>query len=64
MEEPQQAIEAALTPVREPFHALDGDLTLDEVRVAISRLHTATEQADDDLREIKFVDLLRFSQPE
>jgi hypothetical protein len=64
MDEPQQAIEAALKPVREAFHALDGDLTLDEVRVAIRRLHTATEQADDDLREIKLAELPRFSPPE
>jgi hypothetical protein len=59
-----EAIEAALKPVREAFHALDGDLTLDEARVAIRRLHTATEQADDDLREIKLADLSRFAPPD
>ncbi|MEV1001008.1 hypothetical protein [Nonomuraea sp. NPDC050202] len=64
MDEHQGAIEAALAPVREAFHALDGDLTLDELRVAIRRLHTAAEQADDDLREIKLADQPRFSPPE
>jgi hypothetical protein len=60
MDEQQEAIEAALKPVREAFHALDGDLTLDEVLVAIRKLYTATEQADDDLHELKLVDLPRF----
>lgn len=53
----REAIEAALAPVREAFNVLDGDLTLDEVRGAIRKLHTATEQAGDDLREIKLADL-------
>ncbi|WP_433444532.1 hypothetical protein [Nonomuraea sp. CA-141351] len=61
MDEPQQAIEAALKPVREAFRALGDDLTLDEVRVAIRRLRTATEQADDELREIWLTGLPRFS---
>jgi hypothetical protein len=64
MDEQQEAIEAALKPVREAFHTLDGDLTLDEVRVAIRKLHTATEQADDDLREIELADVPRSAPPE
>ncbi|GAA4929300.1 hypothetical protein HD597_004339 [Nonomuraea thailandensis] len=64
MDEQHGAIEAALAPVREAFGALDADLTLDELRVAVRRLHTATEQADDDLREIKLADQPRFSPPE
>jgi hypothetical protein len=63
LDEQHEAIEAALKPVREAFRALDGDLTLDEVRVAIRKLHTATEQADDDLREVKLADLPRFAPP-
>jgi hypothetical protein len=64
MDEQHEAIEAALAPVRDAFHALDSARTLDEVRVAIRKLHTATEQADDDLREIKLADLPRFSPPD
>ncbi|MDP4505112.1 hypothetical protein [Nonomuraea turcica] len=63
MDEQHEAIEAVLKPVREAFRALDGHLTLDEARVAIRKLHTATEQADDDLREIKLAALPRFSPP-
>jgi hypothetical protein len=64
MDEHQEAIEAALKPVREAFHALDDTLTLDDARLAIRRLHTAIEQADDDLREIKLEDVPRFSPPD
>ena len=63
MDEQQEAIEAALKPVREAFHGLGGELTLEEMRVAIRKLHTATEQADDDLREIELADLPRFTPP-
>ncbi|MFI7709209.1 hypothetical protein [Nonomuraea sp. NPDC049480] len=64
MDEQHEAIEAALKPVREAFHALDGARTLNDVRVAIRKLHTAAEQADDDLREIKLADLPRFAPPD